>query len=95
MSLQHLEALNPQIEDPDFILPGWKVNLGSGGSGMPTHSSYANSGEPVAHADPAPGAVGNSNNSVSEDPVNKAAAALGHDHGGHEGDKIVPAKPIG
>jgi LysM repeat protein len=49
MSLQDLEALNPQIEHPELILPGQQINLGNGeavippsdpGTAFPTTSSY-------------------------------------------------------
>jgi LysM repeat protein len=38
MSTSQIEALNPQIKDPDLIFPGQSVNLGGGSTGSPGSS---------------------------------------------------------
>ena len=35
MSLEQLEALNPQVQDPNLILPGQQLNLGNGEAVVP------------------------------------------------------------
>ncbi len=41
MSTSQIEALNPQIKDPDLIFPGQSVNLGSGSTATPDSSQPA------------------------------------------------------
>jgi LysM repeat protein len=51
--LSQLEALNPQIQNPDLILPGESINLGSGGATSSSSSAAPPSGATytVVHGD--------------------------------------------
>jgi LysM repeat protein len=83
MSVEQLEALNPEITHPELIIPGQHINLGGGGdtSTFPTSSSYetATNFTPVAnnHNDHAVGGWSDGSGNVASDPATGFTNAAG------------------
>lgn len=67
ISLQQLEAMNPQIKDPSLILPGQQVNLGGAATG-PIESPPAGSGQPPVPL-PGGGTTGGATGPVESPPA--------------------------
>jgi LysM repeat protein len=68
LSTSQIEALNPQIKDPDLIFPGEQVNLGAAGTSAASDSSQTNPDEgPLMRPSPAsvPSNVGSSSDTAS------------------------------
>lgn len=86
MSLQQLEALNPQIENPSLIHPGEQVNLGDAGAAtvpspenasFPATSSYDTTTTQPQTAEPQKVSLGgwsDGTSAVPSDPVNGVAS---------------------
>ena len=64
--LSELEKMNPQISDPNFILPGQQINLGSANSSAVPASSSGGSTYTVVHGDTLSGIAATNNVPLSE-----------------------------
>jgi LysM repeat protein len=89
MSLTQLESLNPAIKNPDFILPGQQISLGTAAApaatadgcaaAFPTTSTYQNAGVvPAVDTNPNPQGLGgwsDGTGTVAKDPTQGIVAA--------------------